>query len=75
VALKIQFLRSVSSTVHKIPAVGYILLGKDGTISLGLDVEGPLQKPKVKTTAAKDIVSAPLNILRRTITFPFHLFK
>jgi len=75
VAMKIQFLRSVSSTVHKIPAVGYILLGDDGTISLGLDVEGPLQKPKVKTTAAKDIVSAPLNILKRTITFPFHLFK
>jgi hypothetical protein len=75
VKMRIQFLESVSATMHKIPIAGYILLGDDGTISLGLSVTGPLKDPKVKTSAAKDIVTAPLNIIKRTITFPFHLFK
>ncbi len=72
--MRIQFMESISKTMHNVPVAGYILFGKDGTISVGLSVSGTLEKPKVKTSAAKDIVTAPINILKRTITFPFHLF-
>ena len=75
VKMRIKFLETISATMHKIPVAGYILFGKDGTISVGLSVEGPLDNPHVKTTAAKDLVTAPINIIKRTITFPFHLFE
>ncbi|WP_457597060.1 YhdP family protein [Hydrogenimonas sp.] len=73
--MKVQFLQSMSNFMHKIPIAGYILFGDDGTIAVGLTVEGPLGDPKVETSAAKDIATAPVNILKRTVTFPFHLFK
>lgn len=74
VKMQIKFLETISKTMHKIPVAGYILFGDDGTISIGLSVEGSLKDPRVKTTAAKDIITAPINIIRRTFTFPFHLF-
>ena len=75
VRMRIKFLKGFSGTVQKIPAVGYILLGDDGSVSVGLSVTGSLSDPKVETSAAKDIVTAPFNILKRTLTFPFRLFK
>lgn len=75
VRMRVQFLQSVSKTLKHIPVAGYILFGKDGTVSIGLDVKGSLDNPKVKTSAVKDIAIAPLNILKRTITLPFHLFE
>ena len=75
VRMRIKFLKGFSGTVQKIPAVGYILLGDDGSVSVGLSVKGPLSDPKVETSAAKDIVTAPFNILKRTLTFPFRLFQ
>jgi len=75
VRMRIKFLETISRAMHKVPVAGYILFGDDGTISIGLSVEGPLKNPKVKTTAAKDIITAPINIIRRTFTFPFHLFE
>ena len=75
IRMRIQFLQTVSKTLKHIPVAGYILFGKDGTVSVGLNVQGPLNNPHVKTTAVKDIATAPLNILQRTITLPFHLFE
>jgi len=75
IKMRIQFLETISATMHKIPVAGYILFGDNGKISIGLSVEGRLDDPKVHTTAAKDIVTAPINIMKRTFTFPFHLFK
>ncbi len=75
VKMRVQFLQTVSQTMKNIPIAGYILFGDDGTVSVGLSIEGTLKNPKVETSAAKDIVTAPLNIIKRTFTFPFHLFK
>ena len=75
IRMRVQFLQAVSKTLKHIPVAGYILFGKDGTVSVGLNVQGPLNNPHVKTTAVKDIATAPLNILQRTITLPFHLFE
>ncbi|WP_456381969.1 YhdP family protein [Hydrogenimonas sp.] len=74
VKMRIKFLETISKTMKKVPVAGYILFGKDGTISIGLSVEGSMKDPKVKTSAAKDILEAPINIIKRTFTFPFHLF-
>ena len=64
----------LGSSVSKIPIVGYILLGKD-SISTSLTLNGKLDNPKVNTQVSHDIVVAPWNILKRTITYPMKLFE
>lgn len=64
----------LGSSLAKIPVVGYIILNED-SISTTLKVESPLNDPKVSTLLAQEIIVAPLNILKRTIMLPFHLFS
>ncbi len=61
----------LGSKLGKVPMVGYILLGEDGSISTTLTVSGKLDNPKVSTAIAKEIVTAPFNILKRTLVYPF----
>lgn len=61
----------LGTTLGKVPMVGYILLGDDGSISTTLNLKGKLSDPIVETGIAKEIVGAPFNILKRTITYPF----
>lgn len=64
----------LASDVSKIPLVGYIIF--DGkSLSTTLKVTGKLSDPKVETQIAKDIVVAPLNIIKRTLTLPYKLIK
>ena len=72
--IKLATLKPVSNIVKNIPIAGYILLGKDGTLSTTLRLSGDLDNPSVTTQMAKDTLTAPLNILKRTLTLPFHLF-
>ena len=65
---------AIGSSASKIPVVGYIIFGKD-TVSTSLKVTGDLFDPQVSSTLAKDIVVAPLNIIKRTLTLPYELFK
>jgi len=53
--------------------VGYILMGEDKSLTVGLSITGSLDKPVVKTTTAQDIVSLPLQILKRTLESPIKL--
>jgi len=71
--LELNLKTDLGSTASKIPLVGYILLGED-TISTTLKITGKLDDPKVKSMIAKDIVVAPLNIIKRTLFLPFYLF-
>lgn len=64
----------LGSSVSKIPVVGYILLGKDN-ISTTMKISGKLNDPDVSSLVAKDIVVAPLNIIKRTLLLPFQMFK
>ncbi|MCF6330599.1 MAG: AsmA-like C-terminal domain-containing protein, partial [Sulfurimonas sp.] len=64
----------LGSAASKIPIVGYILFGDD-TISTTLKVIGKLDNPKVKSMIAKDIIVAPINIIKRTLSLPFNLLK
>ena len=64
----------IGSSISKIPVVGYLIF--DGkSLSTTLKISGELTNPSVKTMIAKDIAVAPLNIIQRTLTLPYKLFK
>ncbi len=67
----LTFKTDLGSALGKIPMVGYILLGDDGSISTTVSISGKLDDPKVETAIAKEIVTAPFNILKRTVVYPF----
>lgn len=61
----------LGSKLGRVPMVGYILFGKDGSLSTTVNIKGKLSDPTVETAIAKEIITAPFNILKRTITYPF----
>ncbi|WP_151900265.1 AsmA-like C-terminal domain-containing protein [Sulfurimonas hydrogeniphila] len=64
----------LGSNLSKVPLVGYIIF--DGkSISTTLKVTGKLSDPTISTMVAKDIIVAPLNIIKRTLTFPFKVLQ
>lgn len=73
--LAIQTARELGKLVGHVPLLGYILMGKDKSLTVGLTVSGTLYKPIVKTSAAKDILTLPLHIIRRTLESPAHLIN
>lgn len=64
----------LASKASQIPIVGYILFGKE-SISTSLKVQGSIYDPNVSTSVAKDMIIAPLNIIKRTLLFPIELFS
>ena len=64
----------IGSNFSKIPLVGYIILNKD-CLSTRIKLTGQLNNPTINTLLTKDILIAPLNILKRTITLPLNIFK
>ena len=65
---------NIADKISKIPLVGYLLFDGE-SVSTTLSVSGTLQDPKVRSHLAKDIIIAPLNIIKRTLFLPYHLFK
>ena len=63
--LAIQTGREFGKIVSKIPVLGYLLMGKDRSITVGLRIEGTLDNPKVETSTAKEILTLPLQIIKR----------
>lgn len=61
----------LGSQLGRIPMVGYILFGNDGSVSTTVKLKGKLSDPVVETSIAKEIITAPFNILKRTVTYPF----
>jgi len=74
-AMNLHTLKPYGNIINKIPLVGYVLLGEDGTVSTSLDISGKLEDPEITTHIISDIVMIPINILKRTIQWPFQLFK
>lgn len=75
VKLAIQTARELGKFVGNLPLLGYILMGKDKSMTVGLEITGSLKKPKVKTSAAKEILSLPLEIIKRTLESPGHIIN
>jgi len=73
IELGIQVARELGKVIGSIPLVGYILVGKDKSMTVGLSITGNLDKPIAKVSAAKDILSYPLLLIKRTIESPQHL--
>ncbi len=71
--LAILTVRELGKVVGKVPLLGYILMGDDKSMTVGLKITGTLTDPKVNTSVAKDILTLPLQILKRTITAPAHM--
>ena len=61
----------LGSQIGRIPLVGYILFGDDRSISTTVQIKGKLSDPIVETSVIKEIITAPFNILKRTVTYPF----
>lgn len=67
VDLAIQTAKSVGKLVGSLPVVGYILAGDNKSVmTVGLHISGTLEKPNARTTAVKDILLLPFNMLKRT---------
>ena len=73
--LAIQTARELGKFVGNLPLLGYILMGKDKSMTVGLKITGSLNKPKVVTSAAQDILSLPLQIIKRTLESPAHIIN
>jgi len=75
IKLAIQTARELGKFVGNLPLLGYILVGKDKSMTIGLTITGSLEKPTVKTTVVKDILTLPLQLLKRTLESPKHIIN
>ena len=73
--LAIQTARELGNLVGKVPLLGYILMGKDKSITVGLTIEGSIYKPVVRTSTAQDILTLPLQFIQRTIESTVKIIK
>jgi len=73
--LAIQTARELGKVVGSLPFVGYILMGKDKSMTIGLKISGSLDKPLVQTSAAQDILTLPLQLIKRTLESPAHIIN
>lgn len=73
--MDIQLKTQASKNIGKIPVVGYMLTGKDEDESLTVKLEGRLDDPEVNYSLIKEIVTYPVDILRRTFKLPFNLVE
>lgn len=68
-------LKDYSKIISKIPLAGYALLDEDGSLSTSLEITGSLDAPDIKTNLARDILFTPLNVIKRTIQWPFRILN
>jgi len=73
--LAIRTARELGKYVGNVPILGYILMGEDKSMTIGLKIRGTLDDPKVNTSAGKEILSLPLDLLKRTLESPGHLIN
>ena len=73
--MAIQTAREFGKVIGSLPIVGYILMGKDKSMTVGLTISGSLSQPKVKTSATKEILKLPLDLIRRTLESPAHIIN
>lgn len=73
VDLELNLKTDLGSSASQIPILGYILFDEK-SVATTLSVEGTLEDPQVSSLLAKEIMVAPLNIIKRTFLLPLHLF-
>ncbi len=73
--MKLHVKTDLGSKLSKVPLVGYLLFGDDGSVSTTVSISGKLNDPTVSNAVAKEIIASPFNLLKRTITLPMHLIE
>lgn len=74
-AMELIALKDYSWLLEKIPLAGYAILGENGTLSTSLDIRGSIDDPEITTNLTGEILMSPINIIRRTIKWPFRLLQ
>lgn len=67
--------KDYSRIIDFLPWAGYAFLGEDGSLSTSIKIDGSLDDPTITTYLARDILMTPVNVIRRTIEWPFLLFR
>jgi len=75
VDLIIMTAREVSQMIKNLPIVGDIIMGDKHSVSVGLKVRGSLNKVKIKVSAVEDLMLLPIDIIKRTLSTPFNMYK
>ena len=75
IKLAIQTARELGKFVGNLPLLGYILMGQDKSMTVGLEVTGKLSQPLVQTSATKEILTLPLELIKRTLQSPAHIIN
>jgi len=73
--LAIQVARELGKVVGNVPLLGYILMGENKSITVGLKITGTIDNPVVSTSGTKDMLLLPLDILKRTLESPAHILN
>lgn len=68
-------LKDYSWILEKIPLAGYAILGENGSLSTSLDIQGSIDDPEITTNLTREILMSPINIIKRTIQWPFRLLE
>lgn len=71
----IQSAKNAASLIGKIPVIGYLLLGDNNKIEHVLHITGTIEEPDVKSEIVEETIFYPLNVLKRTLTFPLTIFN
>jgi hypothetical protein len=68
-------LKDYSWILEKIPLAGYAILGENGSLSTSLDIQGSIDDPDIRTNLTKEILMSPINIIKRTLHWPFRILE
>jgi len=73
--MAIQTARELGKVVGSIPLLGYIIMGEDKSMTVGLKITGSLSQPKVQTSASQELLKLPLDIIKRTLQSPAYIIN
>ncbi|NOZ83254.1 MAG: hypothetical protein GXP60_00295 [Epsilonproteobacteria bacterium] len=74
--LGIKTFTLINKIISKIPIVGWILTGKDKSFSImTFSVKDKLNNPLITPMPIKSVGEGVLNIIERSLTFPFEIIK
>ncbi len=73
--LAVRTARGIGKLIGSLPIVGYILMGKDKSITTGVKVTGTLDNPKVTTHVVMETLLTPFQMIIRTLKSPAHIIN
>jgi len=73
--LAVRTARGIGKLIGSLPIVGYILMGKDKSITTGVKVSGTLENPKVTTNVVLETLLSPFEMFTRVLKSPAHIIN